>query len=59
MTELKLCPFCGEVPILAGSDEGNPYWFVMCDNCGATVLGSADKNKAVESWNRRANGDKI
>lgn len=58
--ELKPCPFCGEKVFLYGFEDykdidrkSTPYYYVKCGNCGATVWGDEDKEKAVEAWNRR------
>lgn len=53
---LKPCPFCGAEAIFGGSDNvnGHPYWYVYCRECGATVNGNEDADKAIEAWNRRA-----
>ena len=57
MTELKPCPFCGGEATFGGSEHvkpyDKPYWYVVCFNCGASVYGNEDKEKAVEAWNRR------
>jgi Lar family restriction alleviation protein len=50
MPELKPCPFCGGDAEICGSDD---YFWVTCTSCCADVLGSPDKEEAVERWNRR------
>ena len=59
MVQLKSCPFCGNEVRLEGGDhvgrDGRPYWYVLCPNCGGSVWGSEDKERAIEAWNRRVN----
>ena len=60
MNKLKYCPFCGNKDVyMSGSDEigedNHSYWYVLCCKCGGSVFGDADKEKAAEAWNRRAN----
>ena len=68
MTDIKLnpCPFCGGSAIL--NDRFRPsvanrkmYW-VSCRKCAVTQSclynsGYNSKKKAIEAWNRRADGD--
>ena len=52
MNELKSCPFCGSEAYL----RNHLYcWEVKCVRIGCdAVQRSADKDKAVDKWNRRA-----
>lgn len=57
MAELKPCPFCGYDAELINGDD---YHWVSCPNCGADTMGSEDKEKAIEAWNRRMrDGERI
>lgn len=69
MTELKPCPFCGQIPIIEesarfpryGKDEGKRIkgYTVVCQNMYC-ILYNADnwyersEKEASEAWNRRA-----
>lgn len=69
MSELKPCPFCGEIPIVeviarfprSGKDEGKRIkgYTVVCQNLDC-ILHNADNwyqrsgKKACEAWNHRA-----
>ena len=53
-TELKPCPFCGEIPKLHRSNFSEKYR-VRCENgCGAETAPFGVKEKAILAWNRRA-----
>ena len=58
MAELKPCPFCGGRAVLNGgekiSEGGGDYWWVQCHECFASTHGNADRETAIEAWNRRA-----
>lgn len=51
MNELKPCPFCGKKARAIGIDGA--AWWVTCD-CGIETKLHDTKEKAVETWNRRA-----
>lgn len=54
-TELKPCPFCGEMH--ASICARNGLFFVMCDKCtaeGPAMEGVGAKDDAAKEWNRRA-----
>ena len=58
--EIKLlrCPFCGDMAYTDlleeehADDSISEYPAVICQNCGATVLGETIK-EASEAWNKR------
>lgn len=56
MSELKPCPFCGELPKLEYGNGIKKYWYV-CENekCSCQPLTYAHKNKGVvtRAWNTR------
>ena len=61
MTEpdaLLPCPFCGGPARLIHDTESDYRAFhsyqVECDQCDADSAGSADRDKAIAAWNRRA-----
>ena len=55
MSELKPCPFCGEMPIIHGEESGDYY--IECINVGCACLPTScfyeTKEQAIEAWNRR------
>ena len=51
MSDLKPCPFCGEVPAVV--EDGYKAIAVHCFNCGADITAESEK-KARAAWNRRA-----
>jgi Lar family restriction alleviation protein len=67
-TELKPCPFCGgEAKLIISTstkwfsdDEKTIYFKVRCNSEDASCIGTSvnhweyTKERAVESWNRRA-----
>ena len=63
MTELKACPFCGELPIfLKGKSFAIPGCKIKCNNfecwiCPETSV-YTEQSTAIEAWNRRADDDK-
>ncbi len=52
-TELKPCPFCGGKAYLDKVTDDYPNYVIRCWGCGVSTQWCADKNKAVELWNRR------
>lgn len=60
--ELKSCPFCGGDKIAVDIDDeyadGTCVWRIMCRKCQAKIE-KISKNKAIESWNRRADNGKL
>lgn len=55
---LKPCPFCGNHRdnIYIGvfwEDHDDPYFVTKCHECGASGPYAKEKEKAIESWNRR------
>ena len=56
MTELKKCPFCGEMPTLEQYNNG--MWWIKCENPKCQIAPFTDMNKSraviVREWNRRA-----
>ena len=60
-TKLKRCPFCGGIAheaMLAVSEDWIP--FIMCEDCGGSVLGTGEDNDLEDpyvririEWNRR------
>ena len=61
--EIKSCPFCGSLPIMAMKvqNEGLPSEFsfkvMRCSNCGATTGNFRIEEEAVEAWQRRVRDD--
>lgn len=57
MEELKLCPFCGNEPIMLHTRYPmTEYWNVKCVSCSAEINNPMFAEKeAIEAWNRRAN----
>ncbi|WII07006.1 Lar family restriction alleviation protein [Methanomassiliicoccales archaeon LGM-RCC1] len=61
MTDLKPCPFCGQTAYLHLEDkfgiDGERLSYVSCYTC--LVQGPLEMKieKAIESWNRRADDD--
>lgn len=55
--KLKPCPFCGDTRQLSHSStifmDDNTF-FVVCNMCCAEGPTGADKELAIEAWNRRA-----
>ncbi len=67
MTELKPCPFCGEIPVVFSSYAANAIrtftgYFVSCDNIDCEQLPESDrywsKEEAINDWNRRVDDGK-
>lgn len=54
---MKRCPFCGcYVEIF--EDMGTYEQIVSCRRCGISFyFNTANKEKAIEKWNRRAKND--
>ena len=55
MSELKPCPFCGmSAPKLEDYITiTTPYFFVRCQECGASAKVCRAKGEAVDAWNHR------
>lgn len=61
MTELKPCPFCGDIhPTVLDTIDGDPIipCFVLCSFCSARINGP-NRHDAIEAWNRRASDDPV
>jgi len=60
MSELKPCPFCGEMPIINHISDSLfdcgifTYW-VVCPRCGIRTQRNRDKTEIIKAWNRRTN----
>lgn len=58
MAKLKVCPFCGEKPIVEFGQGILKYW-VCCKNEKCRIQPSTDAhaylNVVVREWNRRHN----
>lgn len=57
--KLNPCPFCGgEVKIIAEKvDARTVVYTFVCENCcSGTYFDYADREEAIESWNRRVKG---
>lgn len=60
MTELKPCPFCGGKNAWVAENRMDDLFIgynVHCNGCGVETNYTKDKDKAIESWNRRAEND--
>lgn len=64
------CPFCGQgkqLELIEGldkdeddaSDIGVAYFYVSCDDCGATGPALASEEKAIAGWNFRGGYAKL
>jgi|GEM_PF-4463799 len=53
--ELKVCPFCGEMPILYEDKRSVFYshWWINCNKCLYAFGGDADKQIQIDKWNTR------
>ena len=61
MSNLKPCPFC-EVSVPALEDRSTittPYFFVRCQECGASARVCRTKGEAVDAWNHRPLEDEL
>ena len=61
MSELKPCPFC---KVSAPKLEDHitittPYFFVRCQECGASAKVCRTKGEAVDAWNHRPLEDEL
>ena len=57
-TKLKPCPFCGsEVKIVPEQVDARTisYNFICMECCSNTYFDYADREEAIESWNKRLN----
>jgi Lar family restriction alleviation protein len=52
VSELLPCPFCGGSR-LSFVGKQQPYWYVLCDECGVSDGLCHTKDQAHESWNTR------
>ena len=56
--ELKECPFCGSIPVIYedkyGAGWGVECQSVICEMTCRTSGGFAEKEDAVEAWNKRS-----
>ena len=54
-TELKPCPFCGNIePLVVVDDETEMLFGVCCFKCEAAIKAVfAERKEAVDAWNRR------
>lgn len=62
MSELKKCPFCGEIPefIRFQVDKTKPYLVTVVHDCkfkGLIEVTDTSRQEAIAAWNRRANSD--
>lgn len=56
--KLKPCPFCGDCDAYPDdSNEYNPFYFVVCDNCAAAGPASVSEDESIYAWNRRRGDD--
>lgn len=58
--ELKPCPFCGTNHIRLGGGEninGNPFWYICCNECGCSQWGGKNKEEVVKNWNTRVQSE--
>lgn len=53
MSELKPCPFCGDLDPYVSGDDWNG-WYVVCSGCGADGSTESTKAEAIDAWNTRA-----
>lgn len=53
-SELKPCPFCGDIPELF-YDTSNNEWRIECGSCWAAMTDGLDQGAEtlVEEWNTR------
>lgn len=53
--ELKPCPFCGRMPVVANNIDSmrSLSFYVKCA-CGARFASALSESAAAEMWNRRA-----
>ena len=57
MSELKPCPFCGDIYIIVRNNSAGYYIgcnTINCIMCNTFVRRYRTKKDAVESWNKRA-----
>jgi hypothetical protein len=48
--KMKKCKYCGNVPPVADVGGNNPYYEINC-GCGKnTIVGSYDKQEAINTW---------
>ena len=61
MTEPKLkpCPFCGGEARVTGSESLGTvnYYYAYCMECNARTDDCADRQSAIEAWNRRVESE--
>ena len=55
MEELKPCPFCGSKDVFIDNPDSHCF-YVACANCGVNGTTTNTKARAIEAWNRRAEG---
>jgi len=48
---LKLCPFCGDSPIISLIPNG---WVVICQGCGGEGPKRSERKRAAAEWNKRS-----
>ena len=59
--KLKPCPFCGsEVKIVTVKEDARTvgYSFMCVHDCSNTYLNYADREEAIEAWNKRNSDEK-
>lgn len=55
MEKLKMCPFCGGIPMAVVDDETEEKFGIKCFSCGGCIYPEKTTLiEAVEAWNRRA-----
>ncbi len=56
-SDVKACPFCGNMPYVAEEIDPYDWWYVACQTAGC-ILPAAAGHTSIESailkWNRRA-----
>ena len=57
MSDIKLCPFCGEYPKFYGATDGSGFEAIDCINDNCLVSPTTDYmnyEDALKAWNTRA-----
>lgn len=53
-SELKPCPFCGEIDLLKGQFKDTKSHYIICLNCGAQKIDDHSADACKQRWNTRA-----
>lgn len=58
MSEIKCCPFCGEIPVVEsevvpGIERDREVWNLYCHKCGCLQYVQDSRVRAIEAWNKR------